>query len=142
MLWNQDFFLIMSSSSSKTKQRKLSQAYIDHPTVWLDPSIYNAQSQAYSSVDHATRAYVKEKQQIISRYERQLQVAYIINGEMDELKKNKLNRNIQRLLSQFSIALKQIEYLEDFRKQQNITNHHLNTYPASSQSSAKSKFSG
>lgn len=67
---------MMSSSSSKAKQRKLSQAYNDHPTIWLDPSIYNAQNQPYSSVDHATRAYVKEKQQIISCYERQLQVKY------------------------------------------------------------------
>ena len=64
----------MSSSLPAIKQRKLSQAYNDHPIVWLDPSVYNAQSQPYVSVDHATQAYLKEKQQIISCYERQLQV--------------------------------------------------------------------
>ena len=64
----------MSSSQSTNKQRKLSQTYNDHPIVWLDPSVYNAQNQPYSSIAHAKQAYVKEKQQIISCYERQLQV--------------------------------------------------------------------
>eukprot|EP01084_Bolivina_argentea_P047568 87658_1 len=71
------------------------------PIVWLNPCIFNADHKNYTSIEDAKRAFNEEKQQIINCYERQL----------------------QRLLTQFSIALKQIEYLEEFRKEQNKHNY-------------------
>eukprot|EP01083_Nonionella_stella_P165480 550571_1 len=103
-----------TQKSSATRQIKhnhnlsLSDAYTDHPILWLNPSIYNAQHQEYSSIQHAMRAYHKEKQLIIGSYERQL----------------------QRLLSQFSVALKQIDYLEAFRTQHNKQIHLSQGHPS------------
>lgn len=71
--------------NNEQSQPTLSQTYNDHPIVWLDPSVYNAQNQQYPSIDHATRAYNKEKQQIISCYERQLQVQQKYNHSHSKL---------------------------------------------------------